>query len=114
MSSWPAVLQREGYGVIKARQSTEALLFNVEFPGEIHLLLTDMCMAPHVNGRRLAEQVRAARPGIAVLYMSGFVDDPEMAREVADGSAVFLPKPFRPDTLMGSVRMALSHLASVS
>lgn len=106
-----AILQREGYAIIKARHSTEAALFNQEFPGEIHLLLTDLCMSPHPNGRQLAVQVRASRPGIAVLYISGFADDPEMAREVAKGAALFLPKPFRPEALVHSVRLALSRLA---
>lgn len=109
-----SLLQREGYAVIKARHSTEALLFNLEFTGDIHLLLTDLCMAPHANGRRLAEQVRASRPGIAVLYMSGFVDDPEMGRELQAGTALFLPKPFRPDVLVQTVRLALSRFAQAT
>lgn len=106
-----SLLQHYGYTVLKARHGVEALLFSLEFTGEIHLLLTDICMPPYLNGRRLAEQVRESRPGIAVLYMSGCVDDPGVAQEVESGLATFLPKPFRPETLVQTVRQVLSHHA---
>lgn len=106
-----SVLQSGGYTVIKARHSTEALYFNGEFDGPVHLLLTDLCMSPHLNGRRLAELVRISRPGIPVLYMSGYVDDEEVFREVQNDKALFLSKPFSPDALLTTVRRALSRLA---
>lgn len=100
-------LQRAGYSVLKARHSDEALHFNGEFDGPIHLLLTDLCMAPHMNGRKLAERIRPSRPGMRVLYISGFVDDDIVVDEIEHGMANFLPKPFTPDILLESVRLAL-------
>jgi two-component system, cell cycle sensor histidine kinase and response regulator CckA len=102
------ILQANGYAVLKAKQSTEALYFNGEFDGPIHLLLTDLCMPPHINGRMLAGQIRAVRPGIPVIYMSGFVDDDQVAGEIQKGMAHFLPKPFTPEALMATVQLALT------
>src|SRR5689334_10231622 len=73
-----AILTRAGFSVLKARHSAEALHFNHEYDGSIHLLLTDLCMTPHINGRQLAGLVRHTRPGIPVLYISGYVDDEQM------------------------------------
>lgn len=102
------ILRVKGYAVLKARHGAEALHFTVEYPGFIHLLLTDVCMGPYINGRLLAERIRAARPGIPVLYMSGFADDDEVAREVETGAAHFLSKPFTPHSLLDAVRKCVA------
>lgn len=104
-----AVLTRSGFHVLKARHSAEALHFNNEFDGSIHLLLTDICMAPHINGRQLAGLVRHNRPGIPVLYISGYVDDQQVVHELNQGLARFLPKPFSPDALLATVRLAMEQ-----
>lgn len=106
------ILQTHGYAVLKARQSIEALRFSDEFPGPIDLLLTDLCMPPHANGRVLAGKIRATRPGTPVVYMSGFVDDEHVVGEIQGGLAHFLPKPFSPEALMALVRLALSRAAA--
>ncbi len=100
------VLRQEGYAVLKARHSTEALIFSGEFSGVIHLLLTDLCLTPHISGRKLAEFIRLSRPGIPVLYMSGLVEDGGVSEEVLRGEAGFLPKPFGPEALLRSVHLA--------
>ena len=105
------LMQRAGYAVLKARHSDEALYFSVEFTGSIHLLITDLCMAPHFNGRRLAEMIRRDRPDIRVLYISGFVDDDAVVTEIELGLAHFLPKPFTPEILLESVRLAMAEPA---
>ena len=105
------ILQAHGFLVLKARQSSEALCFSEEFPGTIHLLLTDLCMPPHLNGRMLAERIRASRPGTPVVYMSGFVDDDHVVDEIQGGMAHFLPKPFSPESLMATVRLAMARAA---
>lgn len=105
------ILQGQGWNLLKARHSTEALHFHGEYDGEVHLLLTDLSMPPHMNGRRLAEAIRHHRPGLPVLYMSGFVNDPDVFKEIESGQALFLPKPFSPETLVAYVRLALSRAA---
>ena len=103
------ILKAQGFAVLKARHSTEALCFCEEYPGTIQLLLTDLCMPPHMNGRMLAGVIRATRPGVPVVYMSGFVDDDQVVGEIQGGLAHFLPKPFSPESLMATVRSALAR-----
>src|SRR5207302_1129974 len=65
------ILQRSGYAVLEAAGGVEALDALREHPGPIHLLLTDVIM-PEMNGREVAQRVRGQRPGIRVVYMSGY------------------------------------------
>lgn len=104
-----AVLKRSGYLVLKARHSTEALHFHQEYDGSIHLLVTDLSMEPHLNGLQLAGLFRHGRPGIPVLYISGYVDDDRLMQEVENGQALFLSKPFTTDSLLETVRLALGE-----
>jgi CheY-like chemotaxis protein len=96
------VLRRLGYEVLEAVHGPEALKIVETFPAPIHLLLTDIVM-PHMNGRDLAEQLSTARPGIKVLFMSGYTEHTAVRRELSAG-APFLQKPFTPDVLARRVR----------
>lgn len=96
------VLRRSGFEVIDARDGVEALRVARAFDRPIHLLLTDIVM-PHMNGRDLAEHIRAARPETKVLFMSGYTDHAVVHRELSAG-APFLQKPFTPDALARKVR----------
>ena len=82
-------LERDGHFVLTSQNGEEALLLSRKYPGEIHLLLSDIDM-PRMNGVDLARRVSAERPGICVLLTSGYFNGP-----VQDYN--FLPKPFRPD-----------------
>nr|MBA3948339.1 response regulator [Acidobacteriota bacterium] len=74
--------------------------------GAIDLVLTDVVM-PGVTGAELIAQLTAARPGIRVLYMSGYPADEVVRHGVEDGAALFLQKPFTLATLARKVREAL-------
>lgn len=104
-----AVLTRAGFTVLKAGHALEALLRNREHAGPVDLLLTDICMPPHLNGRELAGLIRKVRPAIAVLYVSGSFEDAHVTREVEVGLSRFLPKPFSPDTLLAQVLSVLGR-----
>jgi DNA-binding NtrC family response regulator len=67
------ILWRAGYNVLDASDPAEALSISASHSTPIHVLLTDVVM-PDMNGFELAEQVKAGRPDIKVLYMSGFTD----------------------------------------
>ncbi len=99
------VLRNLGYHVIEAGSGEEALTVAAAHRGTIHLLLTDIVM-PGISGRILAERLKSARPGVCVLYMSGYTDEVNLGPDILDSGA-FLAKPFGADTLTGKVRQAL-------
>jgi DNA-binding response OmpR family regulator len=84
-----------------------------EYPGPIHLLLTDVVM-PDFGGRTLAEVVRGQRPGLRVLYMSGYTDDAVVRSGVESSRDWFIQKPFTPLTLARRVREVLDSSADSS
>jgi CheY-like chemotaxis protein len=106
------ILERGGYTVLEAREGSEALLLSRSFSGHIHLLVTDVVM-PGMGGRETAEQVRATRPGLRVLYISGYTDDPLLHGQVAGHESDFLQKPFSREILLRAVRKALASRGAV-
>jgi PAS domain S-box-containing protein len=100
-------LQQRGYRVLEATNGAEALQVAARHAGPIHLLVTDMVM-PGMRGRELAEKLSSARPGMKVLYVSGYTDGSIVENgELGPGSS-FLEKPFSSDTLARKVRHVLS------
>lgn len=102
------VLEKDGYRILKARHSDEALLALDSNRDTVHMLLTDVRMDPFMNGCELAKCMRLLRPDIAILYISGFTNNPMVQQEVEELRASFLPKPFAPQDLLQKVRNILS------
>ena len=100
------VLERHGYTVIACADGNEALEVAGSHGDEIHLLLTDVVM-PGLRGYEVAELVSASRPGIEVLYMSGYAED-ALAAGASIGRHALIEKPFAVDTLARRVREALT------
>jgi signal transduction histidine kinase len=100
------VLTALGYNVLVARTGADALRIVAEHKGPIDLVATDVVM-PEMNGSELVRRVLEARPGIRVLFMSGYTDDEVMRRGVINGQTAFLQKPFTPDLLAYKVREVL-------
>jgi PAS domain S-box-containing protein len=100
------VLEEEGYQVLEARNGVEALTLAAQHTGPIHLLLTDVVM-PQMGGQALADRLAADRPGIKVLYMSGYIEDPNLQRGILYAQAAFLPKPALPELLLRKVLAVL-------
>ncbi|MGH7267151.1 MAG: PAS domain S-box protein [Candidatus Rokuibacteriota bacterium] len=96
------VLERQGYSVLEARHAREALRVSARYGEPIHLLLTDVVM-PNGNGCALAAHLVSQRPGLRVLFMSGYTDD-AIARHGLTGSARLVHKPFRSESLLREVR----------
>lgn len=99
-------LRLHGYTVLEARHGIEALMTGAKHQGPIHLLLTDVVM-PQMSGPEVAEKIQVVRPGIKVLYMSGYPDHPAFEQGGISRDASFLPKPFTPNVLAKKVRDVL-------
>ena len=100
-------LRLHGYTVLEARHGIEALLTSAKYVGPIHLLLTDVVM-PQMSGPEVAEKILTVRPGIKVLYMSGYPDHPVFDQGGVSRQTGFLPKPFSPHVLAQKVREVLT------
>src|SRR6266568_1174367 len=99
-------LEAQGYVVLAASDAAAALRVVERHGGTIHLLLTDVVM-PGLSGRELAERLGAQRPGIRVLYMSGYPGDAVVQHGTLPSGSAFLQKPFSPDGLARKVRDVL-------
>jgi PAS domain S-box-containing protein len=99
------MLEWHGYTVLEAGLGAEAVELARTHAGPVHLLLTDVVM-PRLGGRALREEVARHRPGIRVLYISGYTGEGPTADLLGDGAA-FLPKPFTAATLVQKVREVL-------
>ena len=110
------ILTRYGYHVLEAANGAEAIAIAKKDSGEIHLLLTDMIL-PGLNGQEVFEALRAHRPRLRVLFMSGYTDDVVGPRRgVLDPKLAHIPKPFGQEALVVKIREVLgqSSQASVS
>jgi two-component system cell cycle sensor histidine kinase/response regulator CckA len=103
-----AVLKRSGYAVLVAALPSEALSIAGERDRRIDLLLTDVIM-PGMSGSELCRRVQAMRPGLRVLYMSGFADDTVVHHGVLDPDTPFLQKPFTGPALAQKIRETLDR-----
>ncbi|HYS77798.1 MAG TPA: PAS domain S-box protein [Candidatus Dormibacteraeota bacterium] len=101
------LLQMSGYTVLEAGHGQEALRICRTYDGPIHLMLTDVVM-PSMNGHELAETLAPLRPGMKVLYMSGYTEEAGVLREILDSDSVFLQKPFTPAALNDKIRALLN------
>jgi PAS domain S-box-containing protein len=101
-----AALRAFGYQVMEAADAAEALLVCEREGERIDLILTDVVM-PGLSGRELADRLKTLRPGIKVLFMSGYTDDTIVQHGVLRREAEFIQKPFSPDELAIKVREVL-------
>jgi DNA-binding NarL/FixJ family response regulator len=95
--------------VLTAANDQEAAKIAAEYPGPIHLVVTDI-LIPGMNGRELAQYLSSERPELKVLFVSGYPDDALTHRGILDARHAFLPKPFTPDVLDRKIREVLHQL----
>jgi CheY-like chemotaxis protein len=101
------MLRNQGYSVMTARGGAEALEVARTLP-KVDLLISDVIM-PGMNGPELARKLRAMRPDVRVLYVSGYPDRAIAQKSVLDPATSFLNKPFTPDDLATKIRDLLDR-----
>lgn len=102
-----SLLGQQGYTILEAATSEQALRHCEAHDGTIHLLVTDVVM-PGMSGRQLAERAVQCRPDLKVLYMSGYTADAIAHHGVLDAGVAFLQKPFSSESLLQKVREVLN------
>ena len=100
------ILDGYGYRVIAARLPEEAVESTKNYAGEIHLLITDVVM-PGMNGNELKQRIDAFKPGMKVLFMSGYTANVIAKRGVLAKGVNYLQKPFSQSGLAEKVRQVL-------
>ena len=102
-------LESLGHRVLVAEAATEALLL-IQGPGAPDLLLTDVVLRRGINGIDLAQAAREARPGLPVIFMSGYTSVPEAQQRIRDTGAPLLSKPFTTPQLERAVNTVCAAL----
>jgi CheY-like chemotaxis protein len=103
------ILEIKGYAVCEARNGREGLEMCGTHAGPIHMLLSDINM-PELGGRELADGALRLRPGIRVMFMSGYGENIPLQDE-ARNEPPFIQKPFTPFALALKVRETLDGRA---
>ncbi|HXJ11993.1 MAG TPA: PAS domain S-box protein [Candidatus Limnocylindrales bacterium] len=102
------LLLRNGYTVLTAESSAELFMVTEQYNAPIDLLLTDVVM-PGMNGRELADRLRAAHPALRIVYMSGYTSDTIVHHGVLREGIDFIEKPFTEASLMRKLREVLDR-----
>jgi two-component system, cell cycle sensor histidine kinase and response regulator CckA len=102
------MLQQLGYAVLVAESADDAMRVSEAHRGELSLLLTDVVM-PGLSGRQLADALILVRPGIKVLFLSGYTENTVVHHGVLESGVDFLPKPFSREVLGKKLREILAR-----
>jgi len=104
------ILEHYGYFILEARTGKEALAIGEQYPGPIHLLLTDVIM-PEMGGMELANRWKDRHTETKVIFTSGYTENAIVHNGTLDSNIFFIQKPYRPDALARLVREVLDdHL----
>ncbi len=102
------ILKKLGYTVLALNSPEKAVTMAGEYPGEIHLLITDVVM-PKMNGKDLARNLLSLYPGLKCLFMSGYTANVIAQHGVLDEGVQFIQKPFTKQDLGTKVRDVLDQ-----
>jgi CheY-like chemotaxis protein len=104
------ILEGNNYRVLLAKDGQSALRIVEKYRKEIDLILTDVIM-PGMSGRDVAREIQKRKPGIRVVYMSGYTDDAILPHGILEENARFIQKPFGSFELLRIIREALDEPA---
>lgn len=101
-------LETCGYTVLEAADGEAAIRLAGAHPGPIHLLVSDLGL-PGIGGRSLVEQLGALKPGLKLLFISGYSAEALQRHGAMASETAFLQKPFAPRTMAFKVREVLNR-----
>ena len=107
------ILEQFGYTVLEASGGADAIRLVAAHTERIDLVVADVVM-PEMGGRQLVEHLALTRPGLRVLYLSGYPDDDVVRHGVLESEMAFLQKPFTMDALAIKVRQTLDAVTPQS
>jgi two-component system, cell cycle sensor histidine kinase and response regulator CckA len=99
-------LRIAGYVVLEASDGEKAMQIAQERKGPIHMLITDVLM-PRMGGNTLSEKLVASRPGVKVLFVSGYAGSMDEHLDTLENGAAFIQKPFSPRAFVRRVQSML-------
>jgi two-component system, cell cycle sensor histidine kinase and response regulator CckA len=102
------ILEQQGYTVIKAVDGIDAVKKFMEYKDTIHLLLFDLLM-PNMNGKEAYEEIKTIKPGIKVLFVSGYAPDFIRQKLLIESGVALVYKPIAPHALLKEVRTLLNE-----
>ena len=91
---------------MEAKSGEDALKISSSYEGEIDLLLTDVVMTG-MDGWELAEELKKTRPGIKVVFTSGYAENPIVLQNIMKQKVPFINKPFTPLVMVSKLREVL-------
>jgi CheY-like chemotaxis protein len=106
-------LEGTGFSVLSAADGVEAIRLCQRHDTALDLMVSDIVM-PHVNGLQLTERIRAARPNMKFLFITGFADEYPELRELMKNGTDVLEKPFLPSELIGKIDKMLNLVKSAT
>ena len=95
-------LERKGYRCVVVTSGAAALELVRAWAEPMDLVISDVVM-PEMNGRELADQLERLRPGLPVLFVSGYTEEDIVRSGMVEEGRPFLPKPFTPDEIAATV-----------
>src|SRR5437016_3867262 len=103
------ILEGCGYAVIEAGSGVQALDLWRRHPGNIDLVLTDVVMPEGMSGMELAKKLLPGKPGLKIIFASGYSMDELDTNFLRQGNTMFLQKPYTHVTLAKAVRECLDR-----
>ena len=102
------ILQRSGYNVIEAKDGPHALEVWTEHKDDVDLLLTDMIMPNGITGGELAHLLLRERPGLPIIYASGYSMELTAPDFLETDRQAFIQKPYRSEQLVATVQRCIN------
>ncbi len=103
------VLEEAGYRILEAESGEEGIKSSASYKEEIDLLITDVVL-PGINGKAFAEEIQKQRPGIKVLYTSGYTENFIVQQDLAKKGVSFIGKPYSAHSLLRKIREILDSV----